>query len=746
MNTPMNKLLAAALASWVLLSACEDEVAPCEGDACADAGVPPVSDAGTIACADFVTPLPFTQQPEGGLRAALTVDLASMADHSRGRCSSSATAGRDAAYLLRLEAAALVRVTATPRAQRDVVLYLRAGTCDAPSDLSCRDDAVRGKLETLDVHLQPGDYVLFVDEFGQGEGEVDLVVTASPMGAAPANDSCALPQALTFTGGEASASGDTTFASNDTPASTGLLTCASASAAARRDVVYTFTVPSGTRKDATVTVTGAGSFVPVVAASVADSCQGPQLACGLGSLTLRELTGGTYSVWVAGHEGTFGPFTLSVTLKDSPPVGGNDTCRNPLPVLEGRASETLSGLTRGAQDNASAPCTFGEGQDVFYSFTTSEVRRFSARVRPEPTSLYRPALYVAPRSGCNANTTVSGTVACAQGGGSGEPVTLEVPELPAGQWLLGVDGLADTAGTFTLELSLDAPRGVPLNDVCLADSPLELEATASGALARVEGTTWKAVDDHAAASSCVGAGPDVAYALTAPASFDGGVVQLKASVWPLNTLGAAPTVYLHTGCDGGVLGCAGAGAGGAAVNAWNVAPRTPVSVWVEGAADGGGGPFGLEVEVATHAPSNDRCEEALTLPIATSVAGSTLGAGADYQGLAQNPPGYYRGGADCAQSLVGAEVVYRFTTEAAGLYTVRLRPSRTFDPGLVVSSDCAPGTCVRSADTGLSGDEERIQLAADAGTSYFLFVDSFSNDPSKGPARGGFVISVEPPP
>lgn len=694
------------------------------GGAVTDAGL---LDAGR--CDDFIRELPL----DAGL---ITVDTAAGTSHERARCSVTGAAGREVPFHFTLAGSQLFTAVSTPADGGDATLYLRAGRCGASSDVACSDHAGRDVPEALvRVPLDAGEYFLFVDNFdGFGDGLQFLQVSLQSVPSLPANDGCAGVEALVFDGGAAHASGDTTAAGNSTRADAGTARCSPSAAETGRDVVYSFTIAE--RSDVALTVTPAIGFEPVVYVTAACGAV-DDLGCGIGSMSLWGLPPGTYLVWVDGRNDTSGPFALDLSVVSAPLAPSIDRCTEAPGVLDAGTLQRVLGNTRGNRDDSTSACSFGAGQDVYYRFDTEAVQRFTAVATPAGDAGYRPVLYVLPASSClaDAGVAAAGLAGCSGTAGADQASRLEISALDAGGWLLVVDGQAGTSGPFTLDLELSAPRGAPANDSCGGAALLDVSSGVATATASTRG----AANDHLSAA-CGAGGADVAFWFAAPdGGFDGGTVDVKATVWSNNSVEVSPSLFLESGCDGGVLGCRSYGQGPVTVTALRVPGGAPYVLWVD-EASGPGGPVGVQVEIATTAPANDTCAGATFLPLNTSLPGSTLGASSDYRDALLDG-GFYFGAPQCLDALPGADVVYRFTTAAAGTYAVRVTPDRGYDPGLAVTRACLPGYCMRATDVGLGGDPELVTVNAGAGETYWVFVDAFSN--TAGAARGGFVVSVD---
>jgi len=118
---------------------------------------------------------------------------------------------------------------------------------------------------------------------------------------------------------------------------------------------------------------------------------------------------------------------------------------------------------------------------------------------------------------------------------------------------------------------------------------------------------------------------------------------------------------------------------------------------------------------------------------ATVIAGGTLlfteesslaGAGNDVD------PG---GGAACAPGG-GNDVVYSFTPTVTSTYTIGATPTSPFDLSLYIVTDCSnpAGTCVAGKNARPFDSGEFLTPTLNAGTRYFIVVDSVNPDPNAG--------------
>jgi hypothetical protein len=81
--------------------------------------------------------------------------------------------------------------------------------------------------------------------------------------------------------------------------------------------------------------------------------------------------------------------------------------------------------------------------------------------------------------------------------------------------------------------------------------------------------------------------------------------------------------------------------------------------------------------------------------------------------------------AGCANGA-GSDVVYAFTPATTGLYSLGVTPTNTsFDPSLYIVTDCSnAATCVAGENANAVGKGEVLTVSLNAGTQYFIVVDS----------------------
>ena len=97
------------------------------------------------------------------------------------------------------------------------------------------------------------------------------------------------------------------------------------------------------------------------------------------------------------------------------------------------------------------------------------------------------------------------------------------------------------------------------------------------------------------------------------------------------------------------------------------------------------------------------------------------------------------GGGSCGQGA-GNDVVYSFTPSATDTYTIGATPTKPADLSLYVITNCAnpSGSCVAGANAGGFDQGEFIKTTLNAGTTYFIVVDT----PVADPGAAGFHFSL----
>ncbi len=665
-------------------------------------------------------------------------------------CSATAHSGPDLQYTYTLATRSTVSLVARPVSGSSLhpVLSLQS-SCGGP-ELACQASASATAAQ-LSLVQAPGTFSVTVDSADGTVGAFELQVIATPI---VDNDTCSSPTALTFSGATATATGDTTFATNGNGVNDASPGCSSSARSSGQDVVFTYTLTQA--RDVTIAVTPTGatpSLEPVVSvrtscgdasAAAEVGCVSP-LATTVGQLPLVNQPAGTYTVWVDGANGSAGPFQLEVLTASPTPPPANDTCASPSALTFTNGSSIVSGSTaQAANDNSpydlSPTCSASgkqSGRDVVYSFVLTQPQDVTFTLAPSAGSSLAPVLYV--RKGTCASQLLTDEVVCVE---QATTLTSTVTALGAGTYFVFVDSAGGTSGAFTLTTTLAAPTPAPANDTCAAPQAL----TFVNGLATTSGTTVGATNSNTPSDNSPACGTgflprrygrDLVYTftLTSPADVDVRVTPTAASAF-------VPAVYARTpnACTsfsaGTELGCV---ASVTPVEAQLYLPNLLAGTYPlfvdSNSYDTGGFTLTVKQLPPTLPPANDTCAAPTALTAGVAVSGSTIGAKDDYS------LGGYPG--SCGLSLnTGRDVTYQFTAQTTGTATATVSPVGLYDPSLLLlTPSCAASTCARSANVGGPGVPESLTFAVTAGQSDYVVVDSA--DGSLPNSSGQFSLIVQ---
>lgn len=492
----------------------------------------------------------------------------------------------------------------------------------------------------------------------------------------PLPDSCATQGAAVALQSSAKLEGDTTAARHDTT-----LACALPGASGR-DVVYALSVSARKRLVAVARPKSGSGLLPVLglrtacestAAADLVGCAAPPAVGGETRLVVDPLLPGTYHLWVDGEAGTFGAFTVELSLEETT---AGESCAAPIYLPLNKPSLTVTGETAAMADDAAGTCGGSGGNDGLYAVQLSAPRRVAFEVTTA-TSGYSPLLYL--RSACD-DGAVAKQLACA--GGAGTSARVDLPRLEPGTYFLWVDGQANKAGTYVLKIDASDPLPPPTHDGCATAEVLPLPAGGVGTVVR-QSDTGQAKGD---ALGCGATGNDLVYSITTTAP---SALEVKVTPFPGSSL--KPVVYLRAAgrCASEALmdqfACAQAAtAGGAATLSIPHLPAGSWSLWVDGAA-GSAGPFELvaDFKPPAVAPGNDTCSAPTSVALAgapVTVLGSTWGATDQHSGC------------ELPQGSWSPDIVYSLVLNTRQSLGVELRA----DPGSAlkpVLSLLAPTTC-----------------------------------------------------
>ncbi len=484
-------------------------------DAGVDAGPPvdPFDDGGVFVPGDICTyaiPVSFDGGvgADGGAASVVTipVDLSTATNQYKAACNTSSGASNDLIFKLTLTEPKGLVVTATDTSvkSQDAVLSLITSPCTALATAACVDTTNTPEVLTLD-RLPAGTWYVMLENYGSDtldNGTYDVQFELTDPAPGPANDTCSMVQALTFTNGTTQVTGTTVGAFNDTAGVP--LTCSSSSAL-QPEVFYSFTLTQPQNVTVLVTPPATSNLSPAVA--ITNTCgvggAGHQRGCATGSgatFTARALPAGTYFVVVDGNGSDTGEFTLDVTLAPPSAVVANDTCASPTTLVP-NVSQMVD--ANAAAGDYTYSCASPGGGDVTYQFTTTMPQRVTITATGTGGADGVLSLRAAP---CDVDTN---EVSCVDT--VSNPEVLTVRNLPAGTYYVLLAAYSASAGQFGLTLALDPPPVPPTNDTCSAPQVVTLTA----------GTAMIHADLTDAAANYT---PEMACSAPAPAATGGDVV------------------------------------------------------------------------------------------------------------------------------------------------------------------------------------------------------------------------------
>lgn len=479
---------------------------------------------------------------------------------------------RDVVYRLTLPASRDVTIAATPAPGMsdggvDPIIFLTGAPCadaaDAGSELACSDNTFAGQTETLRINNLPaGEYYVYLEGFGSsGAGPTAVTVTLDTPTLPPTNDSCSAFLELGFDGGVASASGDTSPATNGNATGDQSPSCSASARNTGRDMVYGYTLTAAQDVRITVTPTGTPPTLnPVLYVRAPLQCASPlftdELAC-MGKfdatphvLNLYNQAAGAYSLWIDSSGGTSGAFNLEVRLAAPSPPPPNETCALAAPLSFDGGNTLEVFLNNGSSlDDYRPSCGGGGtgGRDVVYQLEVSEPSAVLFSSVAEGTT--DPVIYVGG-SPCEApDAGIGQELFCRDGTFGGSSETIILPSTDAGTYYLFVDAYSSTtSGPQKLTVGLYPPLSPSINDTCALATPIAFVDGGSSVTFLADSTL--ANDDYRGACSGSGAGgKDLVYSLSlSNASSLTFSARGGSGVDPVIYLGSSPC----QGADGGV--------------------------------------------------------------------------------------------------------------------------------------------------------------------------------------------------
>ncbi len=293
-------------------------------------GGPPVLPPDNDTCAD-AHPLEFDEQ--GRAHVVATTEGA-LADYGAGCTAARAPETVFAFTVDETRGSSTFTMDARGWGSWDTSLYLRHADCEAGEEVGCNDDGPNMSLSsTFTVpELEPGDYFLFADGFGERSGVYDLRVELGPVLVPADNEDCLTAEEV-LVAPDPGAPLQTEvlhWAANDLEGSCG--------GADGNELVYRFLLEEPTRVGVT-RAAEAGELAVYVLEAVAGEpgCEGAQeVACELLAagedlaVELGELAAGDYYLVVDGPNADLRGYALQL-VEIEPPA--NDTCAAPEPLV-----------------------------------------------------------------------------------------------------------------------------------------------------------------------------------------------------------------------------------------------------------------------------------------------------------------------------------------------------------------------------------------------------------------------------
>jgi hypothetical protein len=422
----------------------------------------------------------------GGQDASVAGDTTGLSPLPNGGCGASG----GLVYKVNLQEHSMIRATLSPAAPADLALSMHGGNCHTSLGVCGASDGGAPITTTL-KDLAPGEVSLFVQTRADA-GAYQLDVLTKPY---PKNNTCAKAEVLTFDGGVAQVTSDTT----DVNATTSGCDLYDEEPA----VHYTFsTVGQGVRAlnlDLLSQQTGQGQ-VSLTTACRTTSSNRPDL-CGQNNVDNPQLPEGNYQVQVA----EAGAFTLRATLGPPLAAPANDLCANAQDMaLVGGAFGPVAGDTRGAGSELTYSCGYGHqldqpGRDVVFRLPVPGRGRVQATLTPLAAT-FNPFLQLS--TSCDTYAYVN----------CGESQDAGVAEVVSGRasseayfWIDAEDG---TEGPFELSGSFTP---APAHDLCASALPIAFGETLSGSIS-------EAFPDTNACEASTSPEANLFYTFTAPSN------------------------------------------------------------------------------------------------------------------------------------------------------------------------------------------------------------------------------------
>ncbi|MFT3713029.1 MAG: hypothetical protein QM817_35700 [Archangium sp.] len=397
-------------------------------------------------------------------------------------------------------------------------------------------------------------------------------------------------------------------------------------------------------------------------------------------------------------------------------VQPGDQCSNAMPLSLSGGFALESGTLTGYSHHLASSCSGTLGPDRAYIFTTTAVQNFDALLTG--VSGFRGTVQLQQLT--NGLCTSAVNDACQTGSAVNGDVTVSRPSLPAGTWLVWVEG--STTGTFQLEVQLSTPT-TGSGETC--SSPIALNFVNN--VATVSGDTTPFLSDSTANSGSPcntnGSGPDVVYSFTLAMTST-----VTVTVTPSTTT-YRPIAYVRNTCAAvSDLACSLATAAGGTATFTQSLPAGTYFLTLDTFSTSSG-PYTLNVTIGTTSSgsASDTCTQAASANplIAASgtinVQGTTSGFAADLTSGAVN---------GCSGSGGGADAIYVVDHVGTGSFTASVTASggSGFTPIMYLRTTCASSTtdvtCAPNDNGNCTFTTGSLTVPSLAQGRYYLVVDT----------------------
>jgi len=594
-------------------------------------------------------------------------------------------------------------------------------------------------------------------------------ITPDQSGTGPANSKCSGAKALTFSGGKASVTGDTTGASDEYA---GTVNCGYSTYTFFKgpQVYYSFAATAGKtyrillKPDATFY-----SYMYVFPKSDCGSASKINASCGSkgvlgdykyvssstsggGSIYFKAPKTQTYIIAVDSSNTTssyYGTFKLEVSDFKT---ASNFKCSaaRKMTFVSGKAS--VKGDTTGVLDEyATVKCGSYtmDGPQLYYEFSTKADRMYKVSATATNSSTY---MYIFPKTACGSATSIS--TACSSGGATGTYVYVSYTSGgsmvfnpgKAGTYLIAMDNTYTKGpGPFTIDIE---EKQVATNGTCAKAKAL----TFTSGKASVTGDTTGVADQYSGKVNCGYStytffkGGQTYYSFVATA---GQTYRLDLTptfysylyVFPKSECGTAAKI--NTAC--GSKGVSGdykyiTSSGGSLY--FKAAKTQTYVIAVDSTSSTSSSYYGtFKLDVSKFKPAtNGTCAKAKALTLTggkVTVSGDTSGTTDEYTTL------------KCGSTIMdGPQVYYSFTAKAKQGYLISLSPKFTAKMYVVRAASCGSATtmstdCSSSGSTGdygsaSSGSTGSISFKSTTGGSFIVAVDSTAST-----TAGAFSMTIK---